>query len=361
MRSTTLDMPRRLSRWKVTWMFLRSLTLTLLGLAVFLGLFAAVAGLIAYFTPNGLEIVIYSLIVGSVFALLGFLFSEPIVVLSTKSQKLDKNDPIVMQVAEVAKRAGIRCPRVYIVPDEALNAFACGVKLPIPYVGGRGAIGLTKGLVGRLNERQLNGVIAHELTHLESFDLLIAAGAGALIAALTMVQDLLIRRPDLFFRGGSRAAVSGGSGSWSSSSSGSSRRRSSSSGNNGGGDWLKGLGALLALIIKWIIAIVVILAVIAFVIVTTQYLMPMVRAYINRQREYWADAGAALTEGGPEGLIEALRIISEAPSTEVRGVNGFSNAFFNAPAMSFEGRFMRLLSTHPDTDDRIRALADLAA
>lgn len=317
---------------------------TFLGLAVLIGLWAGVFWLISFIWENGQDVGLYASLIGLAVAMLGYLLSEPLVVLVTKAERLPDNHELTLLVKEVAQKAHMRCPRVYLIPDNTANAFATGVKLPIPLLGGRGAIGLTQGIVTLMDNEELKGVIGHELTHLKSGDLILATMASALIVTVSIIMRVIVRWPRLLgnirFGGFSSNRLS-------------SRSSSGSRGKKSGGG--AGCGALLLLLLKLLLSILLVLTIIIAVFIITQLVMPLVRAWLNRTREYWTDAGSAQIMGTPDPLIHALTKL-ESHNTTVDGVGHFTGAFFNVPAFDREDFIDRLFSTHPETGKRVDAL-----
>lgn len=254
----------------------------------------------------------------------------------TKAERLPKSHRLVQLTEEVSRKARMRAPRVYLVPEGAVNAFATGVRLPIPLIGGRGAIGFTQGIEDQMEDEALKGVIGHELTHLKSGDLILATMASALIISVSLILRIIVRWPRLL--GGVRI----GSG------------KSSSSGSKKSGKGT-GCGAALLAALKVILAAIVLFAIVVAVFIITQIVMPLIRGWINRHREFWADAGSAAILGSPDPLIGALRQLRYAQTT-VGGVGHFAGMFFNVPAFEVEDAVDRLFATHPGTDARIAAL-----
>jgi heat shock protein HtpX len=317
---------------------------TFIGLIILLGLWSGVFWLISLRWENGYTIGYYASIIGLAIAVLGYLFSEPLVVFMTKAERLPDDHELTQLVNEVAKKAHIRCPRVYLIPDSSPNAFATGIKLPIPFLGGRGAVGFTQGIVDMMDEEELKGITGHELSHLKSGDLILATMASALIMAVSIVLRVIVRWPQLL----GNVHIGGGSSSRSSRSSSSSSSDSKSSAG-------AGCGAIFLAILKFIMGILIVLGIILAIFLVTQVVMPLLRAWINRTREFWADAGSAEILGSPDPLIHALEKL-DCRNTTINGVGHFAGAFFNVPAVEQQDFLDKLFATHPDTEKRIDAL-----
>jgi heat shock protein HtpX len=190
-------------------------------------------------------------------------------------------------------------PRVYIIPEMSPNAFATGRNPQ------HAAVAATEGILRILTDDELEGVLAHELSHVKHRDILISSVAATLAAAIMMVS-----RFAMFF-GGSRD-------------------------NREGGNPI----ALLATIILAPIAAM------------------LIQAAISRSREYDADAGGASLAGGPHGLVSALRKIETASKQVPLDANPATAHMFIIKPFSARGLF-GLFSTHPPTDARIHALLQL--
>lgn len=214
-------------------------------------------------------------------------------------------------VEEVSIAAGIPKPKVYVIADDAPNAFATG-RNP-----SHASIAVTTGLLEIMNREELQGVVAHEIAHIRNYDIL-------LMTVVAIIGGLIILFRDIFLRWGLFA--------------GGGRRRSSSS--RGGGQ----LGLILLIVA---IALAVI----------SPLLVALIRAAVSRQREYLADASGALIVRNPHGLASALRKLGQwsgrletasAATAHMFTVNPFGR---NSVADAF--------ATHPPIADRIRRLQEL--
>jgi heat shock protein HtpX len=192
-------------------------------------------------------------------------------------------------------------PRVYVIPDMSPNAFATG-RSPR-----HAAVAATEGLLRLLDERELEGVIAHELAHVKHRDILISSVAATIAAAIMMLARMA-----------QYAAIFGGV---------------------RGGDRDNGPNpiALLALVILAPLAAI------------------LVQAAISRSREFAADAGAARIVGSPYGLVDALRKIESAARRVPLDANPATAHMFIVKPFTASG-LLALFSTHPPTERRIAAL-----
>jgi heat shock protein HtpX len=244
------------------------------------------------------------LIFGFVFAVVmnfgSYWFSDKIVLRMYSAREVGPENRLYQIVQRLAQRAGLPMPRVYIIPEPSPNAFATGRN---PH---HAAVAATEGILQILSDDELEGVIAHELAHVKHRDILISSIAATLGAAIMMLS-----RFAMFFGGGR-------------------------SDDREGGNPL----ALLATIILAPIAAM------------------LIQAAISRSREYDADAGGAAIAGDPRGLVNALNKIESASRRVPLDANPATAHMFIVKPFSAQG-LMGLFSTHPPTEDRIRALLQL--
>jgi heat shock protein HtpX len=245
------------------------------------------------------------LVLGFMFALVtnfvSYWFSDKIVLKMYGAREVGPDHPLSRIVSRLAARAGLPQPRCYVIPQASPNAFATG-RNPT-----HAAVAATEGILQILNEEELEGVLAHELTHVKHRDILISSVAATIAAAIMMIS-----RFALFF-GGSRDDTRGGSNPI----------------------------VLLATIILAPIAAM------------------MIQAAISRSREYDADAGGSVIAGSPQGLVSALRKIEAASRAVPLDANPATAHLFIVKPFSAAG-LMGLFSTHPPTEARIQALLNPA-
>ncbi|MFW6308881.1 MAG: zinc metalloprotease HtpX [bacterium] len=230
-----------------------------------------------------------------------YWYSDKIAIKMTRSQPLsEKEAPEVYKIVRrLSNKAKIPMPDIYLTPSQQPNAFATG-RNPA-----NAAVAVTKGIIQLLDEKELEGVIAHELAHVKNRDTLISTIAAVMAGALAMLAR--IGRFRMLFGG---------------------RRR------NGGG-----LIQLVALIFAPLAAIVIKMA-------------------ISRSREYLADEGGARISGNPEALASALQKMQNYTRGGEMKVNEAAAHMFILNPLSREG-MSRLFSSHPPTNDRIKKLRNL--
>jgi heat shock protein HtpX len=232
-----------------------------------------------------------------------YWFSDKIVLSMYRAQPVGPEHPLYRIVERLTERAGLPMPRVYIIPDPSPNAFATG-RNP-----SHAAVAATEGILQVLSERELEGVIAHELAHVKHRDILISSVAATMAAAIMLVARLA-----------HFAALFGGYGG---------RGEGRDRGNNP--------IALLAMIILAPLAAM------------------LIQMAISRSREFAADAGGASIAGNPYGLADALRKIDAVSKRVPLDANPATAHMFIVKPFSGAG-LMSLFSSHPPTEARIRAL-----
>jgi heat shock protein HtpX len=243
------------------------------------------------------------MLIGFVFAVgtnfVSYWFSDKIVLRMYNAQEVGPGHRLFDTVDRLSKRAGLPQPRCYVIPDASPNAFATGRNPE------HAAVAATEGILRILTDNELEGVLAHELSHVKHRDILISSVAATLAAAIMMIS-----RFAMFF---------GGSGN--------------------GRDDREGANpfALIATIILAPIAAM------------------LIQAAISRSREYDADAGGSAMAGGPQGLVSALQKIEVASKQIPLDANPATAHMFIIKPFSASS-LLGLFSTHPPTADRIAAL-----
>jgi heat shock protein HtpX len=255
--------------------------------------------------------ILYFAVFLSVFMSFGsYWWSDKIVLGMYKAQPVEHNqNPELYHVVEnLCITAGLPLPKIYIIPEMQPNAFATGRDK------NHAVVCVTQGLLQRLDKTELQGVLAHELSHIGNKDMLLSTVVAVMAGVLAITANFFLR---ISFFGG--------------------RRRSNDDNGN--------VGAILA--------VVGILAAILAPIAAT-----LVQLAISRKREFLADADGALLTRYPEGLARALEKISTDP-TPMRITNdATSSLFIDSPYKGQQKNhwFAKLFSTHPPIEDRIRAL-----
>jgi heat shock protein HtpX len=230
-----------------------------------------------------------------------YWFSDKIVLKMYKATPVGPEHRLHQVTARLAQRAGLPMPKVYIIPDASPNAFATG-RNP-----SHAAVAATEGVLRLLDEREIEGVIAHELAHVKHRDILISSVAATMGAAIMMVARMA--QFAAFFGGGRSDDREGGTNP---------------------------------------------IAMLATVILAPVAAM-LIQAAISRSREFGADAGGAAIAGTPYGLVDALKKLEVAATRIPMDANPATAHMFIMKPFSVSG-MMSLFSTHPPTEARVRAL-----
>jgi len=229
-----------------------------------------------------------------------YWFSDKIVLRMYKAQEVGPEHPLHRTVSRLARQANLPPPRVYVIPSQSPNAFATG-RNPA-----HAAVAATQGIMEVLDERELEGVIAHELAHVKHRDILISSVAATIAAAIMMVAQMA-----------RFAAIFGG-------------------GRSDDREGANPIGLLFMIILAPLAAM-------------------LIQAAISRSREFAADAGGAAIAGSPYGLADALRKIERAAKQVPLAANPATSHMFIVKPFTGAG-LLALFSTHPPTEARSQAL-----
>jgi heat shock protein HtpX len=241
-----------------------------------------------------------------------YYYSDRVVLAMSRARPVEKAEfPYLYNVVEgLAIAAGIPAPRCYVIDDTAPNAFATG-RNPQNAV-----ICVTTGILEKLDRVELEGVIAHEMSHIKNFDVRLQTLVVVMAGVVALLSDWILRS---FFWGGGR-------------------RRGGRDGRGGGG-----AGAIL---------IVVGLALAAL----SPFIATIIQLAISRKREFLADASGAMLTRYPAGLASALRKISADTEPLEAANKATAHLYIVNPLKNIKGSVNRLFSTHPPIEERIAAL-----
>ena len=269
------------------------------------GLMALFIGL-GYIFGGSAGLLLFALI-AVVFNLVMFWYSDKLALKASKARPVAQSEApeLYRDIEEVAGRAGVPMPRVYLIPSEQPNAFATG-RSPK-----KAAVAVTEGLLRYLPREQVKGVLAHEMAHVANRDILVTTIAAMIGAAIAAIANIL--QFSMFFGGGEDED------------------------NNPLGI----VGVLVAVIVAPLAATILQLA-------------------VSRQREYLADATAAQYLGEGRPLAEALGTLQRGVEAVPMNVNPATEALYIANPLS-KGGISALFSTHPPMEERIRRLRELDA
>jgi heat shock protein HtpX len=254
---------------------------------------------------GGQQGMIMALIFAGGMNLFAYWFSDKLALLSYRARQVSESEApeLHAMIRGLSVKAGIPMPKIYVIPSSSPNAFATG-RNP-----SHASVAVTEGIIGLLSRGELEGVIAHELAHIQHRDILIASIVATMAGAITMLARM-----------GGWAAMFGGYGS-----------RDDDRDSGGGA-----IGLILMAILGPLAAM-------------------LVQLWISRTREYDADAGGAKIAGNPYGLADALEKLQRGMQTRPIQANPSSAHMFIVNPLS--GRsLMNLFSTHPPIEERIAKL-----
>jgi heat shock protein HtpX len=282
---------------------------------VLLGLLGFTIGFAVSGEPaGGIAATAIALIVGGLAGIGTYFAGDSLVLSVSGAREVDEaTAPQLLNVVrEMAIAANVPMPRVYLIEDTAPNAFATGRDPK------HASVAVTTGLLEKLDREELQGVLAHELSHVRNLDIRFSLIVGVMVGAIAILADFFLR---FTFWGGGRG-------------------RNRDSGGGGGAQ-----------------------AVVFIIAIALAILAPLISRFIqlavNRQREYLADASAVELSRNPYGLERALAKISgDAEVLEVAN-RGTQHMYFTNPIKKFEERSSSLMSTHPAIIDRINRLRQL--
>jgi heat shock protein HtpX len=265
------------------------------------------AGLVALGAMIGRDAMYFFLLVALAMNIGSYFFSDKIVLAMNRAREVSREEAPGLHaiVDELAAAAQIPKPRVYIIDDPHANAFATGRNPK------HGVVAVTTGILGLLNERELRGVLAHELSHVRNRDVLVASVAAAIATAISYLAHAL--QWSALLGGGSRDDDERGS----------------------------PLAALALAIVAPIVAM-------------------FVQLGISRSREFLADEKGARLSGDPEALARALqKLHTRAERVPGHVAPATASLFIVNPFAGARG-LAHLFSTHPDPEERIRRLLEMA-
>ncbi len=273
---------------------------------IFISLIIFLGYVIGQATGYGYGGLILAMVISLLMTLVSYYSGDKIALAASGAQgPISKNDnPYVYRMVEnLCITAGLPMPKIYIIPDPAMNAFATGRDPK------HASIALTQGIIDNLENEELEGVIAHELSHIKNYDIRLMTLVIVLVGSVTLLADWFLR--------------------WSFFS-----RSDDRNSNNS-----------IFIIVGLILAIL------------SPLFAQLIQLAISRKREFLADASAALLTRYPEGLARALEKIANRPN--LARVNKATAHLFIASPLSGKS-LSRLFSTHPPIEERIKVLRQMA-
>jgi len=264
-----------------------------------------------YVTGWGKGGLVLAVVVSMAMAAAGYYSSDKVVLAISHARPVTKEEyPYLYNVVEgLAIAAGVPTPRCYVIDDAAPNAFAAG-RNPQNAV-----ICVTTGILEKLNRVELEGVIAHEMSHIKNYDVRLQTLVVVMAGVVALLSDWMLR--SVFWSGG--------------------RRR------GGRGRGTSGAGAIL-------IVVGLALAVLA------PFFATIIQLAVSRKREFLADASGAMLTRYPPGLASALRKIGADTEPLKEANKATAHLYIVNPLKGAKGAVNRLFSTHPPIEERIAAL-----
>lgn len=283
-----------------TWALIIIFSAVVLALGWFLG----------YYFNYGYGMLVLAAIVSLAMTLFSYYGGDKMALWSAQAQPVEKSDnPYVYNLVEnLCITAGLPAPKIYIIPDEAINAFATG-RDP-----GHASIAVTAGAINRLENEELEAVIAHELSHIKNYDIRLMTVVVVLVGMISLITDFFFRG-SLFGLG-------------------------KKDNNNSGGNALMIAGIIL--------------------IILSPIIAQLIQLAISRRREYLADASGALLTRYPEGLARALEKISADQAVLASASTATAHLYIANPFKGSGKMLARAFSTHPPVEDRIQKLRAMA-
>jgi heat shock protein HtpX len=250
-----------------------------------------------------------------IIAIVSYYSSSSVALAISQAHEVTKEEEpeLYRTVENLCIGAGLPMPKVYVIEDGSPNAFATGRDPD------HAAIAVTRGLLQKLDKLELEGVIAHELSHIGNYDTRVMTIVVILVGLAALMADFALRLT-LFGAG----------------------RRSSNRERGGGA------------------AVVIIYAIALVAVILTPIAAQLIRFAISRQREFLADASGALLTRYPEGLARALEKISADPDPLEVANKATAHLYINNPLHEHKSFLNSLFSTHPPVEERIRLLRAMA-
>jgi heat shock protein HtpX len=278
----------------------------------FLSLIFLLAWLFEQMAGLGTEGLIGAVAIALAMTIGSYYASDKIVLRMSKARPVKKEEyPYLYNVVEgLSIAAGIQPPKCYVIDDTAPNAFATG-RNP-----GNSVIVVTTGLLDKLSRMELEGVIAHEMSHIKNYDVRLQTLVVVMVGVVALLSDWMRRT---FWWGGGRG-------------------RKSARGKGGSG------GAAIILALALIMAIL------------SPLIAQLIHFAISRKREFLADASGAMLTRYPPGLASALRKIAADKEPLEAASKATAHLYIVNPLKDIGGAVNKLFSTHPPIEERIAAL-----
>jgi len=276
---------------------------TWLLIALYIVFVTAIVWVISEIYGYGPGLVIFAVIFSIIMSLISYYKGDKVALATSGAKKIDKSTQagayVVRMVENLAITAGLPKPRVYIIQDPAINAFATGRDPE------HASVAVTTGAIEQLENEELEGVLAHEMSHVKNYDIRVLTLVVLLVGIITLIADISLR-----------GMIFGGRG----------RRE--------GGGALAIIGLVL--------------------IILSPIIAKLIQLAVSRKREFLADASGALLTRFPEGLANALEKIKNQNAKMKKANHATAHLFFSNPFSA--KKISKWFSTHPPVDERIKRL-----
>ncbi len=286
---------------------------TFILIIIFVSLLALIGYILSYLTDSGYLFLIIAIIAAIAMALGGYFKGDKMALTTAGACSLSRQQsPYLHRIVEnLCITAGLPKPKIYLIPDNSINAFATGRDPK------HASIAVTKGALDKLENEELEGVIAHELSHIKNYDIRLMTLVIVLVGTVVLISDWFLRI--IFFSG------------------------------RGGGK--KGGGNAILLIVGIVL------------IVLSPIFAQLIKLAISRKREYLADASGSLLTRYPDGLANALEKIKNDPAKMARASQATAHLYIANPLKNSQTKkfFKKAFSTHPPVDERIKQLRKMTA
>ena len=280
---------------------------------IFIVVIAGLAWAWSQYSGGSSGIVAAAIIFASIMSLVSFYAGDKVALSQSGAKEIEKKDnPYVWRMVEnLSITAGLPMPKVHIIDDKHMNAFATGRDPE------HASVALTTGIINNLENEELEGVIAHELSHVKNYDIRLMMIVIVCIGIITLLSDWMLRS---FIWGG--------------------RGRSSNS---------KGNGAMI--IVGLVLAIL------------SPIFARLIQLAVSRKREFLADASAVAMTKNPQGMIDALQKLGLDKEPLEAANKATAHLYITNPLKNLHGgvgMFSKLFATHPPLSERVNALKSIS-
>ncbi|MDP2630576.1 MAG: zinc metalloprotease HtpX [Candidatus Uhrbacteria bacterium] len=283
---------------------------TVILIAIFFAVIWGIGALFGMYYGSPWQGIVPAIVISLVMTLVSYYSGDKIALATSgaKETSLEENPYLWRMVENLCIAQGMSMPRVYIMQDPSINAFATGRDPK------HASIAVTTGAIQKLENEELEGVLAHELSHVKNYDILVMTIVIVLVGVIALLSSWFVR---MNFWGGGHDR-----------------------GNRNGNAVFLVVGLVL-MIVAPIVA-------------------ELIKLAVSRQREYLADASASLLTRYPDGLAHALEKIAEDHQATKGATQATAHLYFSNPFLGSRSRIANLFSTHPPIEDRIARLKGMA-